>query len=234
MTWNIRHGEGLDGRIDLERIAALIAQESPDVVFLQEVDRNTVRSGNVDQAAWIAQRLGMWSSFGAFMPFQGGEYGLAMLTRTQPRDVRNVVLPAGEQEPRTVLLATVGLDGGRSVRLVNVHLDWLDDDQNRFAQAKEMLNVVSRDVAGMAEGAAIVGGDFNDGPGSRTIELVKSQLTEMDKPDGNNTWPSGDPKQEIDFIFVLPGGWLTAQPAVAISAQGASDHHAVVGGATYR
>ena len=49
MLWNIHHGEGTDGKIDLQRLADVIAKESPDVVMLQEVDRNMPRSGKVDQ-----------------------------------------------------------------------------------------------------------------------------------------------------------------------------------------
>jgi len=59
-TFNIRHGVGADGVLDLERVAAVIEQASADVVCLQEVDRNWgARSGFQDQTAWLAGRLGV-------------------------------------------------------------------------------------------------------------------------------------------------------------------------------
>ena len=49
LTYNIRHGEGMDGVYDLGRIAEIIRGAHPDVVALQEVDRGTERSGRADQ-----------------------------------------------------------------------------------------------------------------------------------------------------------------------------------------
>ena len=50
LTYNIHHGRGTDGQIDLERIAEVILSTRPDLVALQEVDRRTGRSNNADQA----------------------------------------------------------------------------------------------------------------------------------------------------------------------------------------
>lgn len=36
LIYNIHHGAGTDGRLDLERIAAVIRAQDPDVVLLQE------------------------------------------------------------------------------------------------------------------------------------------------------------------------------------------------------
>lgn len=227
ISWNIHHGEGTDQRIDLDRIAAWLRSMQPDVVFLQEVDRLTKRSGNVDQAATLAQQLGMWSAFGAFMPFDGGEYGMAVLSRFELADVRNIALPPGKQEPRTSVAATIHAFGGPPIRLFDVHLDWLQDDSDRYAQAQALLHEISADVARMGTAPAIIAGDFNDQPGSRTISLVQGQLAEADKSGTPHTWPSDNPSQEIDFVFVLPAKRLVAQPAVALDAGQASDHKPV-------
>ena len=37
MTWNIHAGVGPDGRLDLDRVAAVIRRCDPDIVALQEV-----------------------------------------------------------------------------------------------------------------------------------------------------------------------------------------------------
>jgi endonuclease/exonuclease/phosphatase family metal-dependent hydrolase len=81
VSYNIRHGAGLDGKVDLQRIAKVIAKEKPEVVTLQEVDQECTRSGSVDQAAELGRLLKMEHRFGKFMDFQGGEYGMAVLSR---------------------------------------------------------------------------------------------------------------------------------------------------------
>src|SRR5687768_38666 len=40
MTFNIHHGVGLDGRLDLARVAAVIRASGAEVIALQEVDRH--------------------------------------------------------------------------------------------------------------------------------------------------------------------------------------------------
>ena len=235
VTWNIHHGAGTDGRVELGRIAARLRELNPDVIFLQEVDRLTNRSGRIDQPTWLAHHLGMWSAFGAFMPYDGGEYGMCILSRWPVHDVRNVELPPGDLEPRISLAASLPLEQGVNIRLFNVHLDWLDDDSDRYAQAQALLNVVTADVAAMGNAPAIIGGDFNDGPGSRTVQLFRSNFTEAAKsqPTGGQgtttaTWPSHAPSSEIDFVFILPAGVLVAGPAESLEANGASDHRPVL------
>ena len=72
VAYNIHHGEGMDGKLDLERIARVIAAEKPDLVALQEVDKGCKRSGSIDQAAKLAKLLKMDHRFGKFMDYQGG------------------------------------------------------------------------------------------------------------------------------------------------------------------
>jgi len=81
MTYNIHHGRGADGEINLERIAEVITRAKPDLVALQEVDVKTRRSGGVDQAAKLGELTGMSHFFAEAMPFQGGGYGNAVLSR---------------------------------------------------------------------------------------------------------------------------------------------------------
>ncbi|HMN95026.1 MAG TPA: endonuclease/exonuclease/phosphatase family protein [Phycisphaerales bacterium] len=239
LSWNIRHGRGLDDRVDLERIATVVAAANADVVLLQEVDRSTRRSGGVDQAAWLGERLGMHSKFGAFMPFDGGEYGLAILSRWPLTQVENLLLPPGRHEPRTSLAASIRapIAGAPSIRFYNVHLDWLDEDSNRYAQARSLLDQISGDVARRDHGAsAVLGGDFNDVAGSRTIDLVAGRYAQAGgaaegsgaRVSSGATFPSDAPSKEIDFVFVEPGGRLRAGPAEAIDARGASDHRPVL------
>src|SRR5512136_2750485 len=81
MSYNIHHGEGLDGKVDLQRIAELIKRERADLVGLQEVDKGTARTGRRDFPAELAALTGMTCVFSNNYPYQGGEYGNALLTR---------------------------------------------------------------------------------------------------------------------------------------------------------
>ncbi|MGZ5544081.1 MAG: endonuclease/exonuclease/phosphatase family protein, partial [Limisphaerales bacterium] len=81
MTYNIHHGEGLDHKVDLPRIAALIKREKADIVALQEVDKGVTRTDRRDLTAELAKLTGMTGVFSNNHYFQGGEYGNAILSR---------------------------------------------------------------------------------------------------------------------------------------------------------
>ncbi|MGU3470224.1 endonuclease/exonuclease/phosphatase family protein [Paenibacillus sp. D51F] len=82
MTCNIQHGMGMDGAMDIQRTAAVIAGAGPDIVFLQEVDRFVSRSGGVDQMMRLAELTGLSHvQFGRSIDLEGGEYGNGILSR---------------------------------------------------------------------------------------------------------------------------------------------------------
>ncbi|HEY0839408.1 MAG TPA: endonuclease/exonuclease/phosphatase family protein [Vulgatibacter sp.] len=114
-TYNILHG-ALKG---LDAIRDVLEAIDPDLVALQEVDRGVARSGRVDQAAWLAAHLGLDHAFACACPWEGGEYGLAILSRFPIAGTRLVRLPsrailslADGAEPRIMLAATVEAPGG--------------------------------------------------------------------------------------------------------------------------
>src|SRR6185436_12649301 len=78
MTYNIHHGQGADGKVDLERIAALIKTQRVDIVALQEVDRGTLRTVRRDLAAELGKLTGMNFTFGKNIDYQSGAYGTAI------------------------------------------------------------------------------------------------------------------------------------------------------------
>src|SRR5262245_18009288 len=81
LTFNIRHGEGTDGVFKLARVADVINAQAPDLVALQEVDRGTRRVEGADQPAELARLTGLHGTFGKAMDYDGGEYGLVILSR---------------------------------------------------------------------------------------------------------------------------------------------------------
>ena len=223
ISYNIRHGRGSDDSLDLARTAAVLRALTPDLVGLQEVDDRVTRSGGVDQAAELGRRLGMQHAFGAFMDYQGGRYGMALLSRHPIVRSWSIALPDGN-EPRIALAAEIALPGGDTIAVVNVHVDWVADDAFRFAQASllaAVLDTLSRPY--------VLLGDFNDQPGSRTLALFVAHASEARKPAAERfTFSATAPEKEIDFIFAAPAGAWAVGEATVVRERLASDHRPVL------
>jgi len=91
MTYNIHVGVGMDKKLDLQRIADVINHEKPDLVGLQEVDRGVKRSEGKDEIAELAQMTRMDYAFAHNLDYQGGQYGVAILSRSLLKNVEHQV-----------------------------------------------------------------------------------------------------------------------------------------------
>ena len=116
-TYNIRHGRGLDGIVDVARVARAITETGAAFVALQEVDRNRARSGGIDQPALLAEMTGLEVGFWPTLTHGNGEYGLAAAaSETYEADFHPLPRSASE-EPRGAIVAR-----WRGITLVAVHL----------------------------------------------------------------------------------------------------------------
>ena len=222
-TWNIKHGLGMDGRLDLERVAATIRSFDADIVALQEVDENVRRSGVVDQARWLGDRLGMHAAFGSFMDYQGGRYGLAILSGFPIEKSESWRLTEGN-EPRVALAIELTPVNGTPITVVGVHFDWVEDDGFRFAQASETMKRLQA-----LDTPWIVLGDFNDTPESRTMRGFHELGRDASKPgNARATFPADEPAVEIDFIVTGPADHWGTNVAEVIDESIASDHRPVI------
>jgi endonuclease/exonuclease/phosphatase family metal-dependent hydrolase len=242
LTFNIRHGAGLDGAHDLERVARLIEGAAPDLVALQEVDRHlSPRSGYVDQAAWLAGRLDMDHAYGPVVDLgpaalppgppaaRAGDpdgarrqYGIALLSRTPLYEARNLLLtrPRGGEQ-RGLLGATVDVED-RPVRVFCTHLQHRSRTE-RFAQATEIAE-------SLADGAGpvVVMGDLNARPGDPEIAPLTEVLHDAWVTAGDGagfTFDAATPHARIDYI--LTSADLVARTAAVLPTD-ASDHLPVV------
>lgn len=223
LSYNIKHGTGMDGQRDLARAGAVIETLTPDFVALQEVDLAAKRSGFKNQVRALGARLDMHPAFGGFMDFQGGRYGMATLSAHPITRVESLRLPDGN-EPRVALVVEAELPGGQRVLVVNVHFDWVRDDAFRFAQAETV-----RDFLADAELPWLLLGDFNDSPDTRTLALFRAVGDELAKPDGASaTFPSDKPTKEIDFAFRSRDAFWGTGHAVVVDEPVASDHSPVL------
>jgi endonuclease/exonuclease/phosphatase family metal-dependent hydrolase len=220
MAYNIHHGEGMDSIVDLERLARLIAAQQPDLVAIQEVDSSTERTGRVDQASRLAELTGLHHAFGAFMPYQGGAYGMAILTRLPVIATENLRLPDGD-EPRTALSIRVTAPSGREIRFVDIH--FYRTEQERLAQAGRLLELISGDTV-----PVILAGDFNSEPGTAVIDSLARSFTVMDKGDDAFTFPSFGAEREIDFLMIRPDMAFEVIEERVLDEPVASDHRAIV------
>lgn len=219
LCWNLHHGVGEDGKLDLPRIAEVIKAQRPDVVALQEVDNKCRRSGSVDQAAELAKLTGMTGVFGKAMDHDGGEYGQAILSKHPVGGTKIHRLP-GDGEPRIAFEAAVTI-GGKALRMVSVHLDH-QQDARRLKQAEALVAALSE-----SDVPLILAGDFNDTPGSPPLKAFAARWTSVAKKEPVFTCPAGKPAVEIDHVF-LHGfeaqGLLEVLPEAV-----ASDHRPIAG-----
>ncbi|CAM3983249.1 endonuclease/exonuclease/phosphatase family protein [Mesobacillus zeae] len=203
MSYNIHHAEGIDGSLDVERIAKVIADSGADIIGLQEVDNHwSTRSDFQDQARLLAMRLGMFYEYAANLdldPANSGEprrqYGTAVLSKYPILDADNHSLAKiGTTEQRGLLEATINVKGNQ-LHFYNTHLALTTAE--RTLQIQEILN-----ISGKSEGPKVIMGDLNALPES--VEMVP--LNEMyydvfaGQP-GDYTYPATNPTKRIDYIF---------------------------------
>lgn len=229
LVFNIHAGKDAAGKPNLEGVAALVRSTRADLVLLQEVDRNTARSGSVDQVAALAQATGYGTAFGpSLLHYDGGEYGVAILARaigfrtTSPLPVVPVQTRAGgSNEPRVALVAFAPLNG-TTWHAIDTHLDPAEGS----ARTQEVAHLIDvfRDQAASHE-PVVVGGDFNSTPDDPVLAPLKAAGLRdawIECGEGSGvTYPADKPVKRIDYLF-LSGDLHCAKAEVVDSA--VSDH----------
>ena len=222
LTYNIHHGEGTDGKFDLDRIAKLIVAQEPDLVALQEIDVKTTRASGVDQAAELAKLTGMHYAFGRFMKYDGGEYGQMVLSKYPILSEENLKLPDGN-EPRAAMIVEVKPPQfTKSLFFVGNHL--YANEEQRLAQART-LEKRFKDI----NAPVILAGDFNSKPTSppmRVLEEAGWIDPTLDSDD--HTFPSDTPRIEIDYVLHRPQTAFSFVSSKVIDEPVASDHRPVL------
>lgn len=206
LTYNIHHGQGEDGALDLERIARLIEDTGAEVVALQEVDRHFgARSEYVDQPAWFAKRLRMQVRFAPNLDLEPEapgrprrQYGTAILSRYPIIASHNTLLPMYPgQEQRGLLEATVAARGS-FVRVANTHLTH-NNNAERQEQADKVVEVLSG-----SRRPTVLAGDLNATPDAPEIKTLTAVLKDgwVEAGDGPGyTYDAVNPTKRIDFLL---------------------------------
>ena len=227
LSYNIHSGVGVDGVLDLGRIADVIAASGADLVALQEVDRHRrAQSRFEDQPGVLATRLGFHLAYAANLddePAHPGapraQYGTAVLSRLPLAGVTNTLLPCfAGSEQRGLLEASLDV-GDTSLRVLGTHLQW-DTETERTRQAEAIVAVLD-------ERPTVLLGDLNTTPGSAAHTCLAGRLTDSWTVAGDgdgHTFDAERPPRRIDYVWV--GGGVRAVSAQVIRSD-ASDHHAL-------
>ncbi len=223
LTYNIHHAEGVDGKLDLERIASVIRQSNADLVALQEVDQSVQRTGNVDQPDELARLTGMHVVFGGNIPLQGGHYGNAVLSRFPIVQQQNIPLPNLNQgEQRGVLDLVVSTPQGH-LRILATHLDHRPNHQERIASIGKIAELVSQSP----ELPTLLLGDLNatwDSPPMQDARSIWHPSHDRELP----TIPAAEPNRQIDYVLFQPADRFRVKTCDVIAEAVASDHRPLV------
>lgn len=197
VSYNILHCSGINDckNVDPERTAEVIRSLDADLCALQEVDREMNRSGKVDQTAVLAEKTDRIGTFSAAICIDGGEYGVALLSKQAPQRVEFVPLP-GKEEKRTLLIAEFD-----DFVLFNTHLSLRHPSRVKSAE------IIGRKMRQQSK-PVILTGDMNAKEDERE-ELFGKEWTVLtaDAP----TFPSDGPRVRIDYILIAdPTGKIPA------------------------
>jgi endonuclease/exonuclease/phosphatase family metal-dependent hydrolase len=214
MTFNIHHGKGTDGKLNLKRIAQVIEKSDVDIIGLNEVDKQfSKRSDYIDQAAWLADHLQMYHAFGPTLSLktkgrsmstneESGstrQYGNALLSRYPILFYKNHPFHSKLRlmEGRALLETTIDI-GNTVFNVFTTHLSL-----NPLLHKKQTDKILDR--INTCTNPVIVFGDWNMKPKSKAWVKLTENLTDvLDKPSSQNgyTFPSNRPRMRLDYIFV--------------------------------
>jgi endonuclease/exonuclease/phosphatase family metal-dependent hydrolase len=221
MTYNIHVGVGMDKRMDLQRIADVINQEHPDLVGLQEVDRGVKRTQGVDEIAELARMTQMEFAFAHNLDYQGGQYGVAILSRFPILKTDHRMYLNKREAERRGMLRIEATSGGHSFSFATTHLDYQYED-GRIFEAGQLLDFLK-----VEKGPLILVGDFNVDPTGDSYKLIAAYFRdawlETNQNEKGLSYPADHPVKRIDYIFYRANSGPRAKKAWTVDTQ-ASDH----------
>ena len=216
----------------LDRIADTLGEARVDLVGLQEVQGKNLRSGLVDQPAYLGGKLDLEHRSSTMSEALGGALdrtGIAALSRWEVLEHRTLRLDTPEQDSteRAVQFLRVAHPAfPRGLWLGNTHM------QGGSANPAQMQRI--RGLLAELEGPVILVGDFNVTPDS---EGVRELLADTDGPHrfrdalaeagigDTPTTPEGS--RQIDHVL-YSGPFRVHRAAVHTEAEGESDHYPVI------
>lgn len=216
MSYNIRNCRGLDNVLDYQRVADVINRVAPDVVAVQEVDSVTGRSGHTDVLRELAGRTLMHHVYAPAINYDGGKYGIGVLSKEKPLDFRYISLP-GREESRALLMVEFG-----NYVFCCTHLSLTEEDRMRsLPLLKEQFRKINKPV--------FIAGDLNAENDSPFITELQKDFMLINNPK-QPTFPANTPDNCIDYIasFRTPDTLYTVLNRYVVNEPVASDHRPIV------
>ena len=199
-SYNIQHGEGLDKKIDHARQARILRKAHADVAAIQEVDSVTRRNGGLYSLEEIGRKAKMHSTFAPAIKFQGGKYGIGILSKKKPISVHRIPLP-GREEPRMLLVAEF-----KHYVIACTHLSLTEED--RMASIPIIVEEAQK-----WQKPFLLMGDLNDEPGSPFYKEMEKHALFLN-PSYDKTFPADAPNICIDHVAMF---YPTASPTTTLS-----------------
>jgi endonuclease/exonuclease/phosphatase family metal-dependent hydrolase len=187
LSYNVRNCRGLDNLTDYKRVADIITRISPDVVALQELDSATTRSAGIVVLNELARYTNMFKSYSASIIFQGGKYGIGVLSKVEPMNWKVVPLP-GREEKRSMLVVEF-----KDYIFCCTHFSLTEEDR------AASVNIINDALKGNTK-PVFLAGDLNSVPGSSVIKSIETGWYMLNNPQVP-TIPADNPQKCIDFIF---------------------------------
>jgi endonuclease/exonuclease/phosphatase family metal-dependent hydrolase len=212
MTYNIRNAKGMDNNTDYDRIATVINNADADIIALQELDSVTKRN-NVYLLDLLSGKTGMKGVFGAAIQFQGGKYGVGILSKKRPLKYYTVPLP-GKEEERVLLVAIF-----KKYVIFCTHLSLTEADRN------QSINIINNEAVKFNKPVYLLG-DLNAEPASQAIALLKQKWRLLSGEEV--TFPAGTPIKCIDYIFTTRPIEKIKVTSKVINEPMASDHRPIL------
>lgn len=222
MSYNVRNGIGMDDQRLYSRPADVIKEYAPDIVALQELDRGTNRAGGADVISEIARLTDMTATYAKAIDFNGGEYGVGLLSKTEPVRTGSVSLP-GREERRVLLMAEF-----EEYIFCSTHLSLTEED--RLASI-DIIEDALREFSKGLDKPVYIAGDWNDTPDSETLSRIREHFVILSDTE-SFTFPADEPRTTIDYIAVWKENGLgpDVKTSKALTAPDcvSSDHRPVV------
>lgn len=189
MTYNIKNANGMDNVQNFQRVANVINNACPDAVAIQELDSMTNRSGKTYVLGEIAERTQMHAYFAPAIDYDGGKYGIGLLTKQTPIRIQTMALP-GREEARTLIMAEF-----EDYIYCCTHLSLTEEDR---MTSLEMI----KNFAASAKKPFFLAGDMNAEPQSDFIKGLQKDFQILSNPKVP-TFPAPKPEETLDYIVTL-------------------------------
>ena len=213
-SYNVRNAKGMDNKVNFDRVAKVINDINADAIAIQELDSATLRSNGLVVLDELAKRTNMFASFNASIEYNGGKYGIGILTKQAPLRKEAIALP-GREEERSLLIVEM-----ENYVICCTHLSLNEEDR------QVSIQLIQEQTNKYRSKPVFLAGDLNASPNSDEIRHLSSNNWIILSDSTVATFPSDEPTDVIDYVFMKNHDKLSRNVIVTevVNEPMASDH----------